>query len=716
MLPSIDFETRSEIDLKKVGAYRYSEHPSTEILSLAYNLSGKVKPRKSVQALRELRDEHFMGLHSRGDLVSAVEAFNSTSTTKLWIPGMEDPEDLFEHFEKGFLVEAHNSFFERCIWSNVAVPKLLWPEIDPRQWRCSQAKTRASGIPGALGSAGKILNLKVQKDKRGEDLIKRLCKPRKPSKKDPRIWIEDLDLMEELLEYNVFDVESEIVLSENLFDMTETETRIWLVDQDMNYRGVPIDLEAVHAALEVLEETTRRYNQELKELTGGEITTSGQRDRVLRYCEELGFPLTGYTKADVSRGIKKMRKVLKRRIEPEVMDRAERVLRILEIRQILGKTSTAKYKKILERVATDGRVHEVVLYHKAHTGRWGGVGIQIQNLPRPTLSPPKVPGLKGAAKEEHETKFYSYLVDLIKTRDVDAIELEFGDVFEVCASSIRSMIKAPPGRKFYCADYSSIEARVLLWLAQDEEGLKLFESGGDPYVTMAAEIYGIPESEVTDDQRALGKMAILGLGYGMGAEKFVQSCMNMAGISIDIAFAKRVVNIYRTKFRSVVNLWSDTEKAALQAMRNPGKVIPCGRVKFKRVKDFLLCRLPSGRAIKYPFPELKEKETPWGEVKLQLHYRALKDGKWVLVSSYGGKLVENIDQGISRDIMAEALVNLEREGYPPIMTIHDEGVSEVDEGFGSLEEFCAIMARRPSWGQDIPIETDGWEGYRYRKS
>jgi len=649
---TIDFETRSEVDIK-AGAYKYAESPTTSILSLAYRIPGDTE-------------------------------------TQLWIPGKPDPDDLLDYVHLGGLVEAHNSFFEHCIWNFVSP----WPKMPLNQWRCSMAKARACGIPGSLDLAGAALSLDIVKDKRGKYLINKLCKPRRPSKNDPSIWVDDPALLQELYDYNITDVDAEIALSNKLPSMSEQEIDVWLLDQKINERGIFIDVEAVKATLKVLEQTVGKYNNVLKELSGGAFSTGNQRDRILSWCAEQGVSMAALTKADVV-------ETLNRKGLPQV------VRDVLTLRQSLSKTSTAKYLTILRKLASDGRIHEVLQYHKAITGRWAGAGFQIQNLPRPTLD----------ADPE-------LLVDLLKTGHRHQVEKHFNSAFEVASSAIRSMIIAPPGKKLISADYAAIETRVLFWLGEVHEGLGALSKGDCIYCHMAAKIYRVPYEWIYDgykaedfrqtNMRAMGKAAVLGLGYQMGAPKFKDDCATK-NIEITEAFAKQVVDTYRSEFSRVPTLWSRMEDAAISALAEPGRVTRYGRIRFKKKGNFLLCRLPSSRIMRYPFPKLEPTVTPWGADKISMTYMAFKEGRWVRVTTYGGKIVEQCCQAIARDIMAEGLLRLEKYNYPVIMSVHDEAVSEVPEDFGTVKEYCQLMCVNPSWAEGLPLKASGWEGKRYRK-
>lgn len=280
---------------------------------------------------------------------------------------------------------------------------------------------------------------------------------------------------------------------------------------------------------------------------------------------------------------------------------------------------------------------------------------------------------------------------------------------------------APPGKLLYVADYASIEARVLLWAAQDEDGLKLFRDGGDIYCDMASTIYGRYIKPNPDDQppeRKMGKEAILGLGYQMGWRKFVERCA-LVGIIIEDEFSEQVVNAYREKYWRVKQLWYDQETAAGEAtFDKEGEIYECYPCKWFRQGRFLYCTLPSGRQLAYCDPKIKMVDTSWGAKKNALTYMAVnpKTKKWWRQSAYGGLLVENIVQAISRDIMAEAMLRCEESRiYSPILTIHDEIVCEGHRQHGNVHDFVALVGQAPTWAKDCPIAAEGWAGTRYRK-
>lgn len=649
----IDFETRSELDLKRVGAWKYSQHPSTEVLCMAYEIDSL-----------------------------PTDIFIREEVNQIWneLKFPEDPEeykDIFikyiSRFEK---LEAHNAFFEYAIWHNIMVPRYGWPVVPPDRWYCSAAKAAYHGLPRKLEEAALALSLDVQKDMEGSRLMKQMAKPRPNWKKTGRgpKWFDDEKRLEKLYDYCKKDVEVEYALSQALDDLPPAERKIWLLDQEINRRGVYCDIELAQSAVEIVKTLESDACAELYQLTGGDVSTPGQTTKILDWLvgENLGLPnMQAETVTDA----------LKRD------DLTPSARRVLEIRQLHSKASTKKYTAMIDRAADeDQRIRDTLLYHGAHTGRWTGVGIQPQNFYKPDFDRVDIELLA---------------IPAIQRQDVSELQYLFSSPVTPLSSALRSTLCAAPGNDLIGADYASIEARVLLWLVDDTDALKLIEQGVDLYVDMAAAIYEIPKEKVSKVQRQLGKTAILGLGYGMGVDKFFNTCSNF-GIEIDYSLAEKTVSIYRKKYRKVVRYWWQINQ---QAINMNGLFSKHGR--------FLQLKLPSGRPLHYCDPELTLNR--FHEPALSYMSTNPTTRKWVREETYGGKLTENIVQAISRDIMAFGMLRVEATGYPVVMTVHDEVVSEVPKGFGSIDEFVSLLCKRPSWAKSCLIDAEGWRGERYRK-
>jgi DNA polymerase len=313
---------------------------------------------------------------------------------------------------------------------------------------------------------------------------------------------------------------------------------------------------------------------------------------------------------------------------------------------------------------------------------------------------------------------------ILKTQKRNDIETIYDGVMEALSQALRGAIMAGPGKTLYVADYAAIEARVVLWLGGDDEALGIFRRGEDIYCSMAETIYGYKcTKKDNDSERQVGKIAILGLGYQMGASKF-QATAEAAGVQLSEETAKEVVDAYRNRFHRVKQMWWDQEDAAIRAVKLR-KPIKCGRVTWTYTKppesggfSTLYCELPSGRRLAYPFPRVNRKETPWGEMKPQLTFMGINSysRKWIRQPTYGGSLVENLVQAIARDILADALLRIEASGrYKVVLTCHDEVIAESDELTGSVEDFSSLMTTCPQWATGCPVVAEGWKGKRYKK-
>lgn len=687
---TVDFETRSECDLLDCGSWRYSLDPSTEVMCFAFRLPYWEEDR-----------------------------------TALWHPAYEhlgieeadcpELEELFEWIAKGQAIEAHNAFFERGIWTNVCVPRLGWPVVGHRQWRCSAAKGAALSLPRALDNLCKVLKTRHQKDELGHKLMLKVSKPRRKLKADKkRITLQALEMgyneeqtqelidstvlwRESIADFNVLwsycrtDVLAEEECSNLMRDLNPLESEMYLMDQAINERGFQIDQEAVAAAMKLIDGVYSELNAELVRITDGRVQKATQRQKLKAWFEEVsGIPLVDTTGPTVDMYLKRT-------------DLEPRAYRSLELMRALGRSSTAKYQAMLDWVDPGTwRVHGGVIYHGASTGRWTGKGIQPHNFPRGSI------------------KNMELAWQVIKSLDIPMIEALYDDLMDVLSQALRGAIIAGPGKVLYVADYAAIEARVVMWLADEQAALDVFARGDCIYMAMATEIYKrlINDKELHATERQMGKQAILGLGFQMGWKKFVATCAKY-GIFIEDEFAQEVVKIYRTKYRRVAKMWDDQNKAAIEAVKS-GRAIQCGKIHWKVIDRFLYCKLPSGRMLAYCDPVIVKKPMPWdhNDMRDALTFMSVDSytKKWTRQDSYGGMLVENITQAVARDLMAEAMLRCERrDDYKVILSVHDELIAEADEGVGSVKEFELIMAETPDWAAGCPVKAEGWTGRRYRK-
>lgn len=657
---TVDFETRSACSIRNCGSWRYSLDPTTEVLCMAFRLP-----------------------------------YWEPGRTALWhpaFPHLDIPEadchdeliELMEWIDAGYLVEAHNAFFERGIWTNILVAEHGWPTISADQWRCSAAKAAAHALPRGLEDAVSALNLSVTKDLDGAKVMKKVAKPRKPRKAEREagitdtLWWESRDLFERLWAYCRQDVLAEESLSHALDDLNPLETRVYLLDQSINERGFQLDAQAVTTALKLIAKETLTLNRELETLTHGQVKKATQRAQILSWFAEQGLVLPNTQRETLEEA------ALDPLLSPEVA-------RCLEIVRALGRSSTAKYRKMRDWTCPDGRVHGGLLYHGAGTGRWAGAGVQPQNFPKGNVADMEAlwADLKAGRPQEN--------------------------MMEALSGALRGAIVAAPGKTLYVADYASIEARVVMWLADDQDALDLFRTGADIYKEMAGEIYAIAPEAVDKAQRQVGKFAILGLGFQMGAPKFQATCEKF-GVTIEDDFAQRVVEAYRAKFWLVKEMWGEQNDAAISAVLTK-RPVECGKVQWQKEGGFLFCVLPSGRKLAYPDPQIRVRQTPWGEPKPALTFMGMNpySRKWERQVTYGGSLVENQTQAVARDTMAEAMLRCEAGGkYQVVLSVHDELLAEGPLD-GDLQEYKNLLTVLPKWAFGCPVGVSGFVTPRYYK-
>jgi DNA polymerase len=670
---TIDFETRSACSLRACGAWVYALHPTTDIICLAYRLP-----------------------------------YWSPGRTELWHPGFshlgiaEGPFthicELLEWVDSGGLLEAHNANFERCIWTNILTVRYGFPAMSIGNWRCSAAKAAAHALPRGLEDAGAALHLSIQKDLEGAKSMKKAAKPRKSRKAERELWSktgqtpptilwhESADLFSKIWAYCRQDVLVETELSSKLPDLSPTETAMYSMDQAINQRGFQLDMSAVNTAIALIAQETIRLNHELSQITNGQVEKATKRAQMLAWFEQNGVNLFNTQKETIDATLK----------SATLTDPTRRAL---EIVRALGRSSTAKYQAMANWAAGDGRVRGGLLYHGATTGRWSGAGVQPHNFVRGTVK--DMEGLWA------------------QLRAGEAVSGPNGSILgnmEALANGLRGAIVAAPGKILYVADYAAIEARVVMWLAGEDDALEEFRLGADIYLSMASDIYGYPcNKKDHPSERQVGKTAILGLGFQMGASKFQATCLTMAGITIDDVLAQSVVDTYRGRFALVKQLWYEQESAAIKAVLTK-RPIKCGYVTWILDDIFLYAELPSGRRLSYPFPQIKARQTPWGDVKPSLTFMGINSytRKWERQTTYGGMLVENLTQSVARDLLAEAMMRIEQSGiYQVVLTCHDEIVSE--SSAGSLQEHDRLVSTVPNWAKGLPVAVEGFCATRYRK-
>jgi DNA polymerase len=669
----LDFEARSPVNLKLSGAYRYAMHPQTEVMCLAYAFQGE-KPK--ILTAKEVRDGAFVHI-------------------------LADPT---------IRLCAHSAHFEYAVSYHVLHKRFGQPAVlDPARWDDTMARCGMCGLPLKLEKAGIALDIEMKKDMEGKAALLKLCKLRGYDPLGDPIWNDDPALYEILYRYCIRDVEAEMEIDSRLPELPPFERRVFELDLIVNHRGVRTDLKMARNAASMADKLADRLNSKLPGLTGGRVTKATQIERIKDFlAEEHGLEVDSLDKASLSGLL----------ANPEIPQAAKD---LLYIRKQVGRTSTAKYLSALDVADPDDwRSRGLIQYHGAFTGRFAGRLLQPHNFPKGVSE--NFPKGMSAAEQERA-------IQMILDGDAWMFQLAYGDMsMEVLGNVLRGLLTAGPNGRLVVADFAAIEARVVLWLAGDEAALDKFRRGVSLYADMAEYIFKRPAGSVTKKdalQYALGKAAILGCGYGMGATKFQASCA-FNGVHIDEQTALSAIRAYREKYRSVVNMWYSVERAAANAIRSPGTVHACcgGKVLWgmDKKREFLVCKLPSGRHLRYYRPKLAVVDGPRGE-KEEIRYLAVGlNGEMVWTKTYGGSLVENITQAVARDLMVLGMLRCEDAGYPVVLTVHDEVVSDVPfahltEGGGrkSLEEFIKLLCEVPDWGAGCPVAAEGFVAERYRK-
>lgn len=664
----LDYETKSRADLRKVGAYRYASDPSTRIFMFAIS-------KNDGPVLLWLNPVFGVACPTNaGAMALLKEAFTKPSAN----------------------IYAHNAEFERAISKYRALPDLGVPEPDIRQWRCTAAMARKAGLPASLGAVSEALNLGQKKWGEGSVLIRFFSIPQKETGE----FNAPADYPDKFLrfgEYCVQDVRSETEVKHRLkaFELRQSSLDAFLFDAAMNYRGLPVNVKALQHAQKIITETQDRVTKEFRELTGLEPT---QRDKVKALLElQYGVKMVNMRAKTLDDTISEYHAAEDDEDEdelvPETLPDDKVALKILELYKQVSFTAVKKVRTMLDCVCDDGMVRGTLMYYGAATGRWSGRLIQPQNFKRPTI------------KDAHLV--YQLICE---GKSADEIAMIFGNPLEAIANCIRNFIHDPEGPMFD-ADYSAIEARIVCWLACQEDALQDYRNGVDRYCKMAANIYGKPISSIKNpsDERELGKRCELGCGYQMGWKKFKQTCWEQYRIKVSDELAQRAVETYRTLNDKVVDLWDNVGEAARNAINRPGTAFSAGKLSFvvKRLAGnipFLIMVLPSGRCIVYPYPRIERLEgddregiTFWG---------ALKGKRWGRVRTYGGKLVENATQGTAADVMAYGGCQAEDAGYLPWTLIHDQELAKVLPG-QTVEEFTRLLTTLPAWAAGLPIKAEG---------
>jgi DNA polymerase len=694
-----DFETanQGDCDLPTVGAWAYAEHPMTEVLCLV------------------LTDGLGQHLYT-------------------WFPGQSIDYLLLLAGRDDIMWVSHNAQFEQAIWMKIMEPLGL-PRIPIKQWKCTLAVCAYKVLPLKLERAAQVLGLAEQKDTEGRKLTLSLSKPMTQvawmAEKSP--WITQAEhkrqyepiydrrpaTLARVAAYCLQDDVTEAALHRVIGDLSPYERQVWELDQVINQRGLRIDVPYVHACQRVVAGATVPMQRRFAAITGG--LSTGQVEKIMGWCHENGFKLPNLQKPTLkSYGIG---------IDDEDDDddeaavSADRLLPMpanvreaLSIRAMLGSASIKKLPRMLACLSSDGRVRGALQYHAAGPGRWGGRLFQPHNFPRAgaevidiikgkeTAGPPRSEDLKAA----------------LMTGDAGYVSALYGDPILAVAGGLRHALIPADGHVYRSGDYSQIEARMVLALAGQHDKCEVFaKRGSGIYLDMAEAIYKRPAGSLDKHndiaEYTIGKNTILGCGFQMGAATFRNRYCPLQ----TEAFAKGVIKTYRTDFApEVPKLWAGLQEAALMAVYD-GQPHDAYGVTYSRVDRWLTARLPDGQMLWYFDPQLVKRAMPWDatDIRLGWTYKAIKSNAWKTIHAYGGLLTENVVQALARGLLCEAMFRLEANGYPLVLTVHDEALGEPKRAQGDQKAFEQIMAERSAWARAIgvPVAVEGWEGDCYRK-
>jgi DNA polymerase len=668
VLRVLDFETASLCDLKDAGAWRYSEDVSTEVLCLSYEFGA---PRINTWT---------------------PQLVGGTSPLLVLI---NDPEVVFCCF----------AAFEKAIWRNIMVPVYGFPDIPDSRWHDIQAVAAMKALPIDLDTLTIALDL-PGKDMEGSKLTISLSKLDKHGnylvKRTPEV-------MQRVYDYCEKDVADERRVHDRLGLLQSGERTVWLLDQKINQRGIRIDQDYVRACMKIVEGATVPLAAEFAALTGGLRFT-----QIAKVTAWSGLP--DLSKETVARALGKDIDNADNDggafdavgVDKDGTDLPEHIRRALEIRQLIGSASIKKLPRMQSCVCADGRARGILQYCGTNSGRWSGRLLQPQNFPRPTYK-----------DGDDELISQELLVDTLMTGDWRWVEAMIGPAVEVVVNGLRHALIADKGRCFISGDYVQVELRGLMAHAGQDDIVAQLEAGKMPYQDLAARVYKRPIDKKKDPvEYDMGKHGVLGLGYQMGWETF----QHRYAPDKDQEFCEDVVGIYRHDMAPrVPALWAGFGEASLEAVMTKHPTEHAG-IEFKMEGEFLTVRLLSGRKLYFFEPSHYMQEMRWStkekpDIRRQWRYIAVKNGLLKDVNAFGGMLTGIITQGNARDLLAYAMIKLEANGFPVILTVHDEIVGEPTLDNADEKAFAQIMTERPEWAKAIkfPVKVETWVNDRYKK-
>lgn len=663
----LDYETYSEDDLKGNGLYHYAEHPSTDFTAVTFAGSSG--------------DAHFWMPWAPGPKTEFIkESILAKVKLASFHVGLEPPPLLRKLLDDpNMRFGAHNAGFERIITKGAAGKRHGLPEIAIERWKCTMAKAAVHGLPHGLEGAADAIG-SYPKRKEGVNEMRYFSKPRKDgSRPTPD---EEPDRYIQMALYNIDDVYAERDLDHKVPDLTDKELQVYFLDQRMNDKGILIDPRAIADMQFLIDEYKAQLAEFCKRVTGLGPTQTGKLSEWIR---ANGFPqLTDLQAPTVVEAI----------ANPDCPDTVKQVLRCYST---YAMKAVSKYESMPRAACRDGRLRGLFKFYGAGPGRWSSTLVGLQNFMRPLINDPDT------------------MIALARQRNLESIRMMYDvDPMKAIASCVRGMLISDFEKDLVSSDFSQIEAVIRCWLAGDEGILEVFRRGQKIYKFQGARMFGVPPEKVVDEGASqlytAAKIGDLACGF-QGHEAAVEKFARQMGVKL-VMPAMEIANRWRDANPLVVRLWRDLEDAARMAVEKKASgqafAIPNKRIMFKVEGRWLYMRLPSGRKLAYLDPEIHDDQVTYMGVDTYTR-------RWMRVHTYGGRLLQNATEGIGRDFLVAGVQNAEAAGYTPVMLVHDQCVAEIDEDFGSLEAFNALMIRELPWAKGLPVRADGWRARRFRK-
>ena len=606
--------------------------------------------------------------------VTVVDLAQGEELSDFFLEALHDPK---------YLKVAHNAVFERLSFRRIGY------DVPAEQWYCTSVKAAYCGLPLSLDNVSKVLDLQDKKLETGKTLIRYFscpCKPTKINGGRTRNYPEHApDKWEMYKEYNKYDVlaEREIYKLLEKYTIPESERRLYAVDQHINDRGITVDVELATAAIDIDTMYTQTLLDKATALTG--LDNPNSLTQIKKWVlQKTGCEITSLAKGEIEN------------IAEDFANYPD-VLELLNLRKELSKTSVKKYYAMINCACSDNRVRGTFQFYGANrTGRWAGRLLQLQNLAKnyvPNIELPR---------------------ELVRRKDLDAVEMLYGQVADILSQLIRTALIAPEGKTLAVADFAAIEARVISWLAGEQWRMDIFAGDGKIYEATGARMFGVPIESITKGSEIRGKAKISELALGFGGS--INALRRMGGEKMGLSDTemKSLVKRWRDANPCIVYLWEDVERAAKEAVKYRRRSMAAnGKLTFECDGDNLMVRLPSGRQLFYRHATIKTKPKPnvptmtptiWYEGVVQ------ETKHWGEIDTYGGKLVENCVQAIARDLMASTLMSLDEAGYEVIAHIHDEVIVEVEKSSAkqNYAEIVSLMEKTPDWAEGLPLKADGY--------